>query len=138
MGISGDIVKEVISVLKANTTQKIVGAFVQEFVDDNEGLMQNQVVVNAKPIPRRPYTFSTEQFEGDTSLMIDFYAKTAREITEMYDEVSEALSDNRDSLRIKDINIGEADIQGLPAGAKAMVYFSIPVSFKYQWSSNEE
>lgn len=134
MGVSGDIIKELISVLKANTTQKIVGAFVQEFVDDNEGLMRNQVVVTGKPIPRRTYTFSTEQFEGNSSVMIDFYAKTTRELIVMYDEVSEALSDNRDSLRIKDINLGDADIVSLPAGAKAMVYFSIPLTFKYQWS----
>lgn len=134
MGINSNILKEFIAVLKPITSAKTVTSFVDEFLDDNEGLTKNQIVVQPKALRKENYTFDGNTYRASSGMTIEVYAKTTKECIQILDDVQHTLSSNRATLSVDNLQFGESDIATIQIGAKTMKILPIPITFDLYWS----
>jgi hypothetical protein len=138
MGISSDIIKELVTILKPITSAKVVTSFVDSFFNDIDGLTKNQVVINSKMVPSENFTFSDTTFKSSSTITIEVFAKTTKDCIEIAEEVQEALINARGSMLISNLRFGDTTMATVTLGAKTMKILPIPISFECYWEVENE
>ena len=137
MAYSEDIYKDFVSVIKPVTGFKVVQAFINDFVEDNNKKFVNQIVITPPSLPANNYSFDTTSYKGDSSIVIEIYASTMKNAVLAYDIVFNKILSNRNNFMVTIDNIGDAESTSVNAGGSNIYIFTIPVYFKFDFDITE-
>lgn len=127
--IRSDILKEFRAVIKNNLVTSGVKVTVS-FTQDDANLPE--VVISTPSVPRVKEAFGTDSvaYLRDGSIDIELFATTKKSLTELFDDVEQAIFNNLDELSVQKVELGESNDVSFDLDGKTVHTVALPISFK--------